>query len=243
MKKLIPTTLMIAVMFGAGLQPADAGQSGSRAEINPDILTEGFLSAHPDLRWRREGLRSYERGDHASALTQFKRAARYADKPSQLLVAEMYWTGAGVPRDRAMGYIWMDLAAERMYHDFVVFRERYWNQMTEAERADAIERGEEVYAEYGDDVAKPRLAQILRRERRNVTGSRVGFVGNLTITPNTGPLAGTGMTISGDQYYADEYWVPEKYFEMQDNIWGETLRGRVQVGDVETVRDHPDQDE
>ena len=38
------------------------------ARIDPAVLTEGFLAAHPDLRWRAEGVRSYERKDYASAL-------------------------------------------------------------------------------------------------------------------------------------------------------------------------------
>jgi len=201
----------------------------------PEVMTEGFLSAHPDLRWRGEGLSSYQRKDYAVALTQLQRAARHADKASQAIVAEMYWNGVGVEADRVMGYIWMDLAAERMYHDFVVLRERYWGELNQVERAAVIERGRAVYAEYGDEVAKPRLEKILRRERRRATGSRTGSVNFLTIIPATGPLAGTGFTIPGDMYYAPKYWQPEKYWQLQDTIWKAPLKGRVSVGDVETL--------
>ena len=212
-------------------------EESPRAEIDPAVLTEGFLAAHPDLRWRREGIEAFEKGRHAEAMTYFQRAARHADKPSQAMVAGMYWDGQGVARDRALGYAWMDLAAERQYPDFVLFRERYWSQMTEPERASALERGQAVYAEYGDAVAKPRLETILRRERRKTTGSRLGFVGNLTIIPQTGPLAGSGMTLSGEQYYAKEYWEPEAYWQLQDEIWRAPQReGKVDVGDVEQVR-------
>ena len=211
------------------------------ARIDPAVLTEGFLAAHPDLRWRAEGVRSYERKDYASALTELKRAAYYGDKPAQAIIAEMYWGGIGVPTDRALAYAWMDVAAERLYHDFLVRREGYWRALDEAQRRDALERGQAVLAEYGDDVAKPRLEQILRREKRRATGSRVGYVGNLTIVPFTGPLAGTGMTLSGDQYFAPKYWQPEKYWELQDAIWKAPLKGRVRVGDVENVPPPPAQ--
>ena len=40
-------------------------------------------------------------------------------------------------------------------------------------------------AALADDAAKPRLEAVLRREKRKVTGSRVGFVGTLTIIPFT----------------------------------------------------------
>lgn len=216
-----------------------AASGGSSAEggpkIDPDVLTEGFLVAHPDLRWRAEGVRAYEEQDYDQALEYLKRAARYADKPSQAIIAGMYWDGVGVPQDRPLAYAWMDVAGERLYHDFILYREAYWNALDEAGRADALQRGQAILAEYGDDAAKPRLEKTLRRERGQVTGSRVGFVGYMTIVPNTGPLAGTGITLRGDQYYAREYWEPEAYWQLQDRIWKAPARERVDVGDVEQV--------
>lgn len=224
---------LLLVALSPAAWPADQDPAPKQPKIDPAILTDGFLSAHPDLRWRREGIQAYEKGDYETALAYFKRAARHADKPSQAVVADMYWRGQGTAADRAIGYVWMDLAAERLYQDFVVFRERYWAELSEAERNDAVARGQALYAEYGDDVAKPRLETILRRERRKTTGSRLGFVGNLTIIPQTGPLAGTGMTLSGEQYYAEKYWEPQRYWQLQDEIWKAPLRGRVRVGDPE----------
>lgn len=208
------------------------GEAGIRAEV----MTEAFLAAHPDLRWRREGLHSHAHGQYAAALAQFQRAARYADKPSQAMVAEMYWEGRGVPVDRPLAYAWMDLAAERMYANFLILRERYWLQLTPAEQAQSLQRGQALLAEYGDDVAKPRLEKVLRLEGRKVTGSRVGFVGSLKIIPNTGPMAGTGMTLDGTQYYAKQYWQPDRYWELQDQVWRAPPKGRVDVGGVEVVR-------
>src|SRR3546814_6828921 len=83
-------------------------------------------------------------------MDQFLRAARYADKPSQAMVAEMHWRGLGVPQDRELGYAWMDLAAERMYPNFVIKRERYWQLLDADQRSNAIERGQQLLAEYGD---------------------------------------------------------------------------------------------
>lgn len=202
--------------------------------ISPALMTESFLSAHPDLRWRREGLHEYSNKRYDRAMEYFLRAARYADKPAQAMIAEMYWTGTGVVQDRALGYAWMDLAAERFYSNFIIKREEYWRALDEAAQRDAIVRGQPLLIEYGDDVAKERMAKVLRKQR-SLTGSRVGFVGNLEIIPFTGPYAGTGMTLRGDEYYASKYWQPEKYFEWQDEVWDAPAarKGRVKVGDVE----------
>ncbi len=215
----------------AGL--AEAKGPAKRAEIDPAVLTDGFLAAHPDLRWRREGVEAYEKQDYPRALQYFTRAAHFADKPSQAMVAEMHWRGIGTTADRVLGYIWSDLAGERLYPDFIAIREHYWRQLDEAERAQAVERGQAILDEYGDAAAKPRLERVLRRERRQVTGSRVGSVGALTIIPMTGPMASIGMTLSGDQYYAKKYWEPREYWRMQDEIWRAPIRGRVHASDLQ----------
>jgi hypothetical protein len=232
--------LLVAAACSAPLAAQEPGDGRDDwARIDEKVLTEGFLSAHPDLRWRGEALEAWEKKDYQSAMTMFLRAARHADKPSQAVVADMYWRGEGVPRDRPLAYAWMDLAAERMYPVFLGFRESYWNALSPVEREQAIERGQALLAEYGDDVAKPRLEQALRRGSRS-TGSRTGFTGALTIIPNTGPLAGTGMTLSGHEYYAKKYWEPAQYWQLQDEIWSAPPRGQVDVGDVEKVsRDQP----
>ena len=228
--------VLAALLLAAGMAQA----APAEPPMDPALLTEGFLAAHPDLRWRLEGLRAYEAKDYDVALTRLQRAARHADKPAQALIADMYWRGVGVAQDRPLAYAWMDIAAERLYPVFVGYREAFWAELTPAEREDALRRGRPLLGEFGDDVAKPRLESVLKRHRRNITGSRVGFVGNLTIIPFTGPLAGTGMTLTGDEYYADKYWNPVIYWEHQDAIWSAPPRGRVKVGDVERAAAPPE---
>ncbi len=204
--------------------------------IPPEMLTSGFLTAHPDIRWRREGSYSYNQEEYDIAMDQFLRAARHADKPSQAMIAEMYWEGRGVPQDRELGYIWMDLAAERMYPNFVIKRERYWQLLDAAQRSRAVERGQPLLAEYGDAAAKPRLEKVLRQARRETTGSHAGFVNpGLKIVPMTGPLAGTNVTISPEKYYAPEFWEPAAYFASQDAEWGAPRRGHVDVGELQNL--------
>lgn len=147
--------LVLAVTTGTAAVPAVAQE----ARIDPAVLTEGFLAAHPDLRWRAEGVRSYEKKDYAVALAEFRRAAYYGDKPAQAMIAEMYWNGIGVATDRSLAYAWMDIAAERLYHDFLVRREGIWSALDAAEQQDALSRGQALMAEYGDDAAKPEVGE------------------------------------------------------------------------------------
>lgn len=193
--------------------------------------SNGFLEFHPDLRWRKEGLRQYEAGAHADAFAAFKRSARYSDKGSQAMVGQMYWNGEGVDANRPAAYAWLDLAAERGYIEFLTLREQYWARLSESERSEALAMGKEIYAEYGDDVAKPRLVQMLNRGRKSTTGSRTGFRGALTVLI---PGNGNWISLDGEQYYNDVYWKPEQYFKWQDQIWKDNARGHVEVGALST---------
>jgi uncharacterized protein len=217
-----------------GLALAIPPALASRGETSPDaqLLTAGFLRYHPDLKHRMQGIEAHEAGDHALALREFIAASHYADKASQAMVAEMLWHGIGATADRPAAYAWADLAAERHYKSFLLQRERYWATLDEAEREAALTVGQAIYSEYGDDVAKPRLEKLLRRGSREVTGSRVGFVGNLTIMV-PGPNGWT--SIDGSTYYADRYWRPDEYFKWQDEVWNEPPSGRVDVGPLGTM--------
>ncbi len=211
--------------------------------IAPEMMTGGFLAGHPDIRWRREALHSYSRREYDIALDQFLRAARYGDKPAQAMLAEMYWKGIGVAQDRPRGYAWMDLAAERRYPNFVLLRERYWRQLDADARKQALRVGRPLMDEYGDDSARLRLAKVMRRSQHVATGSRLGFVGHIDgdrpglfarnkgVAPGTGPLAGSGIHLSADDYYASENWEVNQYWQRQAEAWGVPSRhGEVHVG-------------
>jgi uncharacterized protein len=224
--KMLSLSLGLAVMLAFGV-----AAEASRPERGNEITrSNSFLAGHPDLHWRTLGSKNYSGGRFEDALKQFKRAARHADKVSQAMVAEMFWNGEGTEADRALAYAWMDLAAERGYKDLLAKREAYWNQLTPEEREQALTKGEAVYAEYGDAVAKPRIAAALRRARNNITGSRTGAVGTLRIQISDG--VGGALEVNGSDYFASKYWEPREYFEWQEKIWNDRPRGQVDVGAV-----------
>lgn len=228
--------LLIALLFVTG-QPNALAQGKNVAmpadpAADPQLRASGFLESHPDIRYRLLGLEEFRNNNHADALRFFKRAAYYADKPSQGMVAEMYWTGQGADKDRALAYAWMDLAAERGYEGFLGLRERYWKSLSADERQQALIQGESVYATYGDAAAKPRLANVLRRERKKITGSRTGFIGSLKIYV---PGPSESEQIDGSKFYDERYWDPKKYYSWHDSIWMKPRIGKVNVGDVEQI--------
>lgn len=235
MKFFLQAIIAIALYAGAtALQAAEPTAPGRSKADRQVMSTDAFLDHHPDIKYRLLGLHAYERGRHGEALAHFRHAARYADKPAQSMLAEMLWKGEGTAIDRPLAYAWMDIAAERGYTTMLAFRERYWAQLDEAQKRDALARGAELYREYGDETAKPRLERLLLKAKRDITGSRVGFVGALQIHI---PAPGGMVTVTGEQFYADHFWLPAQYWRWQDVEWKKPGAGTVDVGPLQPVKD------
>lgn len=206
-------------------------------EIDPAIVTSpGFEAGHPDMWFRRLGVQAREAGRLAEARTWFRRAGRFGDKLSQAAYAEMLWEGQGGDRDPVLGYIWMDLAAERGAPWLLALREQYWDALDAGQRARVPVEGEAVFAEHADAVALPRLERRMRRVARNATGSRTGWVGPMDIYIGMDAGGGSSAPVRGDRYYAARYWDPETYQRWQNDLLRTPVRdGRVDVGLPETV--------
>jgi hypothetical protein len=205
----------LALALGlAMLPPAQA------VNPQPDLVSsEGYLIAHPDLRWRDAGEQAYQKKRYAEAFDKFRLAARYADKPSQAMLATMLWNGEGVSRDRAQAYAWMDLAAERGYPDLLAQRERYWNELDAAERTRAVEIGQGIYAGFADDVAKPRMEKELVRYRiETTTGSHAGKGGTSRVKMFD-QASGRVIELPGLIYHDPRFWDADQHWRTQDALW------------------------
>lgn len=250
MKRRHPIPAIVLACSLAAI-PLSQAQSPARIENAPDPLGDralaaaGFFESHPDLKYRNLGALALREQAHGKALGYLRRASRYADKPSQAMVAEMYWSGKGVPLDRAMGYVWMDLAAERGYPELVAKRERYWAELTEEERGRAMSEGRQVFDHYGDEIAQRRIATELRRDRRKIVGSRTGFAGNTRLyikapggaSVQTGPGMGEhpAAVVEGPHYYASVYWEPERYQAWHEVQWNQRVGRTVKVGELQNI--------
>lgn len=229
---------------------ANAGVANASVLIallgNPQVI-----GAHPDLFYRDLGVQAYQAGDKTRAVKLLQKAAGYADKPAQAMLAAMYWNGDGIPRDRPRGYAWMDLAADRGYRDLLIQREHYWGQLSAAERKQAISTGRRVYAGYNNERGLRKLDLALKQAADRATGSRTGFGGsNLTVRlrggaagPALAPKGGTGPTelggtpVRGTDYYATQLWSAAPYAKLKDQVWEYARHetGKVEIGPLQAL--------
>lgn len=234
------------------------------AQITPPLrLTRaGFMDidaqlmsaqGRPGEEWRIHGLKSHVSGRYDEAVQRFEHAAGYADKYSQHYLSLIYWHGQGVPVDRVLAYIWSDLAAERGSRKLLLIREKMWAELTADQRKQAVQRGAEYYARYGDDVAQPRAEREMRRFATNMTGSRVGFR-NQKLETGGPPINGvfdveTGSNIAAYQVSLagspDELYGRDGGLKMLRDYWKaqdaqlEAGTGWVEVGPISVEPDAP----
>jgi len=145
----------------------------------------------------------------------------------------MLWKGEGVAADRVQAYAWIDLAAERAYPAMVLSREKMWSLLSETERKQAVTLGLELYAYYGDSVAKKRLESAIRRKRMNVLGSRVGYVSTAHVCLNMAELLECKDKVDSSVFYQDKFWKSEEYWKWQDMAWQSPRAGTVDIGPLQ----------
>ena len=196
-----------------------------------------LAAGHPNELWRYYGLRQHLAGRDGEAASHFERAAGYADKPSQHYLSLLYWYGQGVRQDRVRAYIWSDLAAERGQRNLLRIREKMWGELSEAERAQVVARGEAMHRQYADAYTKIRTERALFRFASQMTGSRAGFDGqNLSIQFGGAALQGSPSEggASGLAMYGDERTDRRAYWQAQDSMIEGQLRVSVTVGPLDT---------
>lgn len=206
---------LVATLLGLLAVPAAGSSPAPPADAYETIVLQSheFLVYHPDLRFRGLGMQARERGRHEEARNDFRNAARYGDKLSQAALADMLWNGQGGPVDRALGYAWMDLAAERGTEWLVVQRERFWEALSADERKRAVREGRALYAEFGDPAATPRLERELRAGSMRQTGSRAGWNGAMR---SQGRGDAGARVLQPEKHQLARYWDPVAYRQWQD---------------------------
>lgn len=206
---------LVATLLGLLAVPAAGSGPPPRTDAYEAIVLQSheFLVYHPDLRFRGLGMQARERGRHEEARNDFRNAARYGDKLSQAALADMLWNGQGGSADRALGYAWMDLAAERGTEWLVVQRERFWEALSADERERAVREGRALYAEFGDPTATPRLERELRAGSMRQTGSRAGWNGAMR---SQGRGDAGARVLQPEKHQLARYWDPVAYRQWQD---------------------------
>lgn len=247
------SVLVMAMLVVAGAAGAHSGKGQELLQLSDKNLMQldAVVMASkdkPNELQRVFGLKSYLRGNGEDAAEHFRSASRYADKYSQHYLSLMHWHGSGVSVDRAQAYVWADLAAERGNRTLLLIREKMWSLMTAQERAQALTLGEEYYARYGDDVAKPRAEGVMRAFVRDMTGSRLGYRNQMlqvVAQPVNGAFAGK-VGANAAAYQVADAVSPEQLYGMSGGVdfaeyWKEQDAlldgiGTTEVGPVRKVK-------
>ncbi|MGH8081710.1 MAG: hypothetical protein ACREP7_14135 [Lysobacter sp.] len=219
---------------GALTPEQQASAETDRMELRDFDSRQRFASTHPNELHRLYGSEAAGKGKWHDAAVHFRRAARYADKYSQHRLSLMYWHGLGVPQDHALAYAWADLAAERLYPQFVLIREKMWQELSAEERERALHDGGPLYDEFADAAAKPRFERAVARARGQATGSRTGAVTDrlMVFASRDGDMAGSNY-VDLKPMYAQWRLDSKRYWAVEDVIW--RSGGNVEVGPLETL--------
>jgi Sel1 repeat len=160
--------------------------------------------------------------DYRQALDLFELAGFWANKIAQYNAGLMYYNGIGVPADPVRGVAWLGIAAEA--HDDLALRalQLAYASLSEEQKHRSAQLWKQLDGKYGDAVAVPRALQRYDAEAREVTGSHVGFIGDLRVY-EAGP-GGSSLGEAGSIYYRRQEHTAQALLD--------TITGHVTVGKV-----------
>ncbi len=184
------------------------------------------IFATPDQADLIRAARSLQDGFERDALAKFKQASRYGNKDAQKSIALMYIKGIGVEQDWALAYAWLKLAATHGDDRIATARDEVLLALREEEQALANQHYENLQEEFGDLAALKRRELWVRKQKREVTGSRLGKVGALRV--QVADSTGYNWELSGPEYFD----VLESFvLEFRQNL------GEVELKDFDVLED------
>ncbi len=199
------------------------------------MSTDAFMDSHLDIKYLLIGRQRLLSGDYPGALYALDRSGSHGDKLAQAMLAEMHWEGKGTKVDRVRAYALADIASERLNDPFLVgIRERYWEALTEAERAQVPGIAKEIVDRYGEVNTNRRVQQHWRNSRDMRRPSGAGRLLGFIVLDNYSD--GTSSEVRGDAFFAEKFWNLERYQEFKDKFVANASRYgtvKVRMGDQE----------
>jgi uncharacterized protein len=198
----------------------------------PSWLHAQSIAALPGHYFHHMGELAYKREDFRNAHTMFERSAHWGDKLSQFNLGVMHYQGQGVPVNKPLAWAWFAVSAERRYARMEKTASIVWQELDAAGRIEAERLYQDLLERYGDAVAAPRAQRRMDRERRGITGSRTGMVGNLVVLD-----PGTGQTWDGTRFHNPLFYDFAQLVERESVLMDAIDRGRVELRELELKDD------
>jgi Sel1 repeat len=146
-----------------------------------------------------KGADAFRKHEYEFAIEMYRVAASWAYKPAEYNLGVMYARGQGVDTDLPRALAWMALAAERNEKHYVDAREAIYAAMTREQFDQANVIWRDLKQTYGDEVALVRAKRRWAEVKSQMTGSRVGSVGNLSVGVPNGRLPDPGSQKPGSE--------------------------------------------
>ena len=180
--------------------------------------------ATPDQAHLIRAARSLQDGFERDAFDKFLLAARYGNKEAQKNVGLMYIKGLGVEKDWAKAHAWLRLAASHGDPRFASARDEIWGTLREDEKLAAESHYRELRKEYGDLTALQLREEWVRKQKREVTGSRLGKVGAMRV--QVADATGYQWEFSGTEFFS----VLDTYVsDLKQHV------GEVEIGEFDVI--------
>ncbi|MEM7704274.1 MAG: hypothetical protein AAF358_01905 [Pseudomonadota bacterium] len=161
-------------MFTKTIKRAAAGLLLSSIAFSVGATSKLPVFQTPDLKNFAEAALDMKNGRYDSAMTNLRDSARFGNKTAQYSIGMMYIYGTGVERNWSRGHAWLKLSASHAEPDYVSARDQVFEQLDEAEKTTTEDIHRELATIFGDSAALERRENWVRKQRRTVTGSRVG---------------------------------------------------------------------
>ncbi len=142
--------------------------------LGADGLSGGLNAVQAFEKRQERADQLYVAKNYEQAFEAYLELAKVNDKFSQYRLSIMYLQGRGVPKNPAEAYAWSYISAEARQKGFVNNHVHIRNKLTPAQLSAGKALVENYHLQYGTFAMATEAHRLIRKERRQCTGSRVG---------------------------------------------------------------------
>ena len=149
--------------------------------VNPNIVLtlkpvsdkKGTLIT-PDKIMLAEAITQYQDGYNKLAMVYFKRSAAFGNANAQAQIGLMYLKSLGVKEDWAIGYAWIQLAAQHNTPQYTKLKLKIFSMLSPEEKEQSKSEYKKIAHYFGKSKAYTRRVRWVQKVTNSILGSRVG---------------------------------------------------------------------